>query len=83
MTRFGIFEPRAALAQLGEHLICNQAVSGSSPLGGSKFAPTRIGKKQRVTISCRNPFCVKNVRDNPRQRERLTHASRRVSRLFL
>ena len=27
--------PRAALAQLVEHLICNQAVSGSSPLGGS------------------------------------------------
>ena len=45
IIRFCIFEPRAALAQLVEHLICNQAVSGSSPLGGSKFALTRVRKK--------------------------------------
>jgi hypothetical protein len=28
--------PRARLAQLVEHLICNQAVSGSSPEAGSR-----------------------------------------------
>ena len=34
---FYILRPQAVLAQLVEHLICNQAVSGSSPLDGSIY----------------------------------------------
>lgn len=49
--RFYIFPPRAALAQLGEHLICNQAVSGSSPLGGSNLALTRVSKNNGLRQS--------------------------------
>ncbi len=35
ITCFYIFCPQAVLAQLVEHLICNQAVSSSSLLDGS------------------------------------------------
>lgn len=60
IVRFYIFDRQAALAQLVEHLICNQAVSGSSPLGGSTTCADAIlvSKKQRVMTIRRNPFCM-------------------------
>ena len=34
---------RAGVAQLVEHLICNQAVGGSNPFASSSFTPPREG----------------------------------------
>src|SRR5690606_25195991 len=35
LPRFVLSEPHALVAQLVEHLICNQGVAGSSPAGGT------------------------------------------------
>ena len=56
----------ASLAQLVEHLICNQRVVGSSPTTGTRFSPPGGGDLFMIYISTENiniptrPNCVLN-----------------------
>jgi hypothetical protein len=43
-----ISRPAAGLAQLVEHLICNQGVTGSNPVAGTKRKGLKATKVQRI-----------------------------------
>lgn len=55
--------PGAGLAQLVEHLICNQRVGGSSPSTGTKFI-NDLNDNQRLLLEFVSVWCPFNIRLN-------------------
>jgi hypothetical protein len=66
--KFYTYNRNASIAQLVEHLTCNEGVTGSNPVGGSMiteiewYEPRKFEKSQAVLIEQKFPILLQNKR---------------------